>query len=443
MKQQIRNSADVLQIILALSLLVLGVSFGFLASISYALPGFMKGALGFIQLRPLHVSSVILWIILAAQAFVNIALQKTTQRNIPKWISYMRIGLLVIAVCAMFYSYFTKHFGGREYWEFSPWVGILFFGVWLLQLAGMLYLLRFVCSNPVFVWMWFTGAFFLIITFLENYAWLVPIVRKTTITDLTMQWKSAGSMVGAWNQLVYGLAAWLMTRLGGNEKSATTKMAFALYGLGLVNLMFNWGHHIYTLPTATYVRYISYAVSMTEWIILLRIIRLWRRTMEPAKKLRVFMSYRFLMAADVWIAVNLGLALLMSIPAINLFTHGTHITVAHSMGTTIGINTMILLGVCSRFLEENCRWRPGKYFVFLWLTLQVTLGIFLLLLLGSGIGRSIWQMQEQRMAFSQMMTLMRPIYIVFASVGGLMVILFWAIALPMLRMWFRLGKEHR
>src|SRR5687768_6643539 len=108
MKQQIRNSADILQIILALSLLILGVSFGFLASISYALPGFMKEALGFIQLRPLHVSSVILWIILAAQAFVNIALQKTTQKNIPNWISYMRIGLLLIAVCAMFYSYFTK-----------------------------------------------------------------------------------------------------------------------------------------------------------------------------------------------------------------------------------------------------------------------------------------------------------------------------------------------
>ena len=33
----------------------------------------------------------------------------------------------------------------------------------------------------------------------------------------------------------------------------------------------------------------------------------------------------------------------MSIPAFNLYTHGTQITVVHAMGTTIGINTMIVL----------------------------------------------------------------------------------------------------
>ena len=43
----------------------------------------------------------------------------------------------------------------------------------------------------------------------------------------------------------------------------------------------------------------------------------------------------------------------MSIPAINRYTHGTHITVAHAMGTTIGINTMILMASFSYFTKNE------------------------------------------------------------------------------------------
>jgi nitric oxide reductase subunit B len=37
------------------------------------------------------------------------------------------------------------------------------------------------------------------------------------------------------------------------------------------------------------------------------------------------------------------LAIIISLPALNLITPGTHVTVGHAMGTTIGINGMILL----------------------------------------------------------------------------------------------------
>ena len=65
------------------------------------------------------------------------------------------------------------------------------------------------------------------------------------------------------------------------------------------------------------------------------------------------MSYLFLVAADFWIICNLLLAILISIPVINIYTHGTHITVAHSMGSTIGINTMILLASIFYILHDS------------------------------------------------------------------------------------------
>lgn len=63
--------------------------------------------------------------------------------------------------------------------------------------------------------------------------------------------------------------------------------------------------------------------------------------------------YRFLMAADYWVIINLAMGILMSIPAINLYTHGTHITVAHAMGTTIGINVMIILASAFYFFKPS------------------------------------------------------------------------------------------
>ena len=71
-------------------------------------------------------------------------------------------------------------------------------------------------------------------------------------------------MVGSWNMLIYGCSIFLMEKISGERKYSRPLVAFVLYFTGLFNLMFNWGHHIYTLPTYPFVKHISYAVSMTE-----------------------------------------------------------------------------------------------------------------------------------------------------------------------------------
>jgi len=53
--------------------------------------------------------------------------------------------------------------------------------------------------------------------------------------------------------------------------------------------------------------------------------------------------------------LSLSLAIAMSVPAINVYTHGTHFTVAHTMGTTIGINSFLLLAFVFDILENKVR----------------------------------------------------------------------------------------
>lgn len=209
-------------------------------------------------------------------------------------------------------------------------------------------------------------------------------------------------------------SVFLMDKISNTKNTGTSKFAFAMYFLGLFNLMFNWGHHIYTLPTENYIRYIGYIVSMTEWVFFIKIIYDWRASINTIQKNYYYFPYRFIMAADIWVFLNMGQAILMSIPAINIYTHGTHVTVAHAMGTTIGINTMILLAACFEFFNKKEQSRNLNYLFWL---LQISLLVFWLSLNGAGIQKGIWQLSSHQESYSKMMESIKPYFIAFAFAG--------------------------
>ncbi len=99
------------------------------------------------------------------------------------------------------------------------------------------------------------------------------------------------------------------------------------------------------------------------------------------------------MTADGWIFLNILLALLISIPALNVYTHGTHITVAHAMGSTIGINTMILLASCYYIVYDSAKnpaaARPVAAELWGWIVLNASLVLFWLMLIVAGIEKGL------------------------------------------------------
>jgi nitric oxide reductase subunit B len=413
-------------ILTALVMLSAGLVFGVWSSLFYLAPGLA----GFEALRPMHVSSVLFWILLGASGAVYFGLQQTAGEVMSKPLARLQWALWIIAIGGIFYSYLSGQFGGREYWEFSPVWALPIAAAWLLFAVNFARAARKIARWPVYVWMWMTGIIFFLFSFAENYLWLFPYFREHFVTDMTIQWKVNGSLVGAWNQLIYGTSFYLMERISKNRKAGFNRLAFAMYFLGLFNLMFNWGHHIYTVPTPEYVRYTAYAVSMTEWIIFLRIIYTWKSSLSDAQKHFHYFPYRFLMAADLWVFLNLGQALLMSIPALNLYTHGTHVTVAHAMGTTIGINTMILLAACFEFLGEGRKAfsaanRGMNAALF---TAQGALLVFWLSLNTAGIMKGLWQMNAAPSPFNKIMEALNPWFWTFAFAGLVLAISLLALA---------------
>ncbi|MBS1950167.1 MAG: Cytochrome c oxidase subunit CcoN [Cytophagales bacterium] len=413
-------------------ILLSAFSFGLVGALQYTSPGLFKNVLSFEKVRPLHVSSAVFWILLAACGSVTHYLAEVKGKLWSVRLSNVQWYLFTGSIILILLSYLFGIFGGREYWEFHPLLAGPIILAWLFFIINVFKSIGSFRNQPVYVWMWMTGVVFFLFTFLESYLWLIPSFRSDVVKDMTIQWKSYGSMVGGWNMLIYGCSIYLMDKISGSQKYSYSKIAFTLYFLGLFNLMFNWGHHIYTLPAPKLIQYISYGVSMTELLLLGRIIYFWRSSVNTLKKNYHILPYRFLFAADLWIFLTLLLAIVMSIPAINIYTHGTHITVAHTMGATIGINSFLLLSFTFDIFNIHQQKVVRQISLGLYLSLA-SLFIFWLSLIIAGVLRADWQMHSSTVPFSVMMLSLRPYFIVFLISGVALFTGFFIIIFSLLR----------
>lgn len=405
----------------ALILLITALSIGVVTAFVFFDVGTFNKILPYYKLRPLHVSASLFWILTAAVGGVFFYLCDYFNTEIKNSFSLKFAGVLwVITVVLILASFLSGNFGGREYWEFPPAFAIPLLFCWIIFAIHFFKIVLGKKSKmPVFVWMWGTGISFFLLTYAEANLWLIPWFRENIIRDITIQWKANGAIVGSWNQIVYGTAFYLMTKISGDDSVALSRKSFFFYFLGLTNLIFNWGHHTYNVPAAPWVRHIAYFISMTEWLILINIMQSFKSKLSEVKKFANLVPYRFLLASEVWVFLNLILALLMSIPAVNIYTHGTHVTVAHAMGTTIGINTMILLASTfyifskhnSSFIEKN----KTAINISLWVC-NVSLAVFWLALIGAGIVKG-FEIVVNKTDFQTTMLHIKPYLYAFTGAG--------------------------
>lgn len=417
-----------------------GMFFGVIGGFQFLFPEFFRELL-FTKTRPLHVSLVVSWIFLAAIGGIYYYLAKQCKLKLfSQRAANWHFWIFIATGLAILISYFAGKFGGREYFEYPAVLSIPIFLSWIM--FGINYFKTVFNSTgpwPVYYWMWGTGIVFFFITFSEAYLWLIPYFRDNMVREITVQWKSYGALTGSWNMLVYGTAIFVASRISEDEQTARSKMAYGLYFLGFFNLMFGWAHHTYLVPSAPWIRTFAYAVSMTELLVLGKILWDWRATLSSYQINKHCNAYRFLFAADMWVFINLVLALVISVPAWNLYTHGTHITVAHAMGTTIGINTMILLASVFYVIREELPLEIhagcSRQVKFGYRVANASLAVFFTSLILAGLGKGLYD----GVSFQDMMLSIRPFLLLFVISGvtlmaGICIVLIYAVRLINLRL---------
>jgi nitric oxide reductase subunit B len=379
---------------LALTSCGLALLTGLLSAIVYTGGEPMVRALGLTlqHLRPLHETLAFSWIFLGGVAVVYGFLHREFGASTSAMRTRMALQrtLWSVAGVGVVVSLLGGHFSGREYLGYSPLFSLLVAAGWVLFVIDYFSLVGLrLRGRPVYVYMWSVALPFFLLTYAEAHLYLLPSVGQIPTRDLAIQWKSNGTLVGSFNLLVYGSLIYISGLITGNHRYAHSRTAFALFFVGLLNTFTNYGHHTYHLPQSHWIHGISFTVSMLEILILAKVVAdVVSALCVPGGPPIKGATCLFFLSASRWTLANLVLALAISVPPLNTLIHGTHVVVAHVMGSMIGIDSMILWGalwyIAVNTLGEGWR-RPElpsmRRAIF---TVNLSLAVFLVAFLARG-----------------------------------------------------------
>ncbi|MHC4960348.1 MAG: cbb3-type cytochrome c oxidase subunit I [Planctomycetota bacterium] len=337
----------------AVACILLSLLMGAFAALYYVpeIGATMKRAgISLMQLRPLHTTFASAWIYLGAVTCVYAFLfhEYGEPDAGDKWRFKAHMVLWGVAGLGVLVTLPFGVTSGREYLGFHPFFSLLVAAGWVLfAITFFKKISKGFWSRPVYVYMWACGILLFLYTFAEGHAYLFEGVRGRPVVDLQVQWKSCGTLVAAFNQMVYGSLIWVAERMTGDRSTSQSKKAFALLGLGMLNSFTNYAHHTYHLPQSHLIKWIAFVVSMLEILILVGVYREvvahLRKPRPGALDFRV--AKRFIELSKCWNLFLLSLALLISIPPLNALIHGTHVVMAHAMGSELAIDSYILFAV--------------------------------------------------------------------------------------------------
>lgn len=260
-----------------------------------------------------------------------------------------QLSLWSVAGIGILISLLSGRFTGREYVQYHPVFSVAILAGWVLFAWNYFaHVKGGLKGRPVYIYMWTLGILLFVISFTEGHLYLLDFFSDRPTRDLAIQWKSYGTLVGSFNQIIYGSLMYVSGRLHGDDSYSHSRTAFALFSVGGLNTLTNYGHHTFHLPQTPLIHWISFLISMLEVIVLAKVfldlLAMGRSRGAPAKH-RTTVS--FMRSATVWTFALLIVALLISVPPLNALIHGTHVVVAHSMGSMIGIDSMILWAAIS------------------------------------------------------------------------------------------------
>lgn len=345
-------------LLIALGSLAVVVISGLLAALVYIRwePVLRQAGITLSHLRPIHETFALGWVFIAGVTVIHYYLGSTF--GPPSTAACRRLkwqaGLWTMAGSGALLAYVTGHFSGREYLGYHPVFSLLILVGWFMFARN--YFERMgtsLRSRPVYVYMWTVAIPLFVVTYIESHLYLLDFISSRPVRDIAMQWKSNGVLVGSFNLLTYGSLMYIAGRLRRNDDYAYSRTAFALFFVGVFNTFINYGHHTYHLPQSPWIHWISFSVSMMEIVIVAKLLvdlvgLAGRRkdSQDPG------ISQLFMRSATAWSLIMVALSIGIAIPPLNALIHGTHVVVAHSMGSMIGINTCILMGAIAFIVSD-------------------------------------------------------------------------------------------
>lgn len=324
---------------------LLGVlAVGLVVGVKAAFPEWMMDLLPMQVLQPLHAFMGVAFVLCGLACGVVIALRRECG-------GFRGDGLIAPAMLTFVVGSGAAIVLGRgsgvEYvgWPvgMSVFLGLVFLG---LAAAVLSRLSALSARTPEGAWLLVIGLVLVALGLGER---SVEVIARPDLTrSLTIEWHALDTFFAGWNAALYGLGMVAIMRPGDQGRRLRGQWLFVL---AVFCLLSTFSHHHYMSAQPSVLKWIALTASMLAAVSFAR--HTWAIAMSWGKHRGGTPERAFFIAAEVWTLVAVGTGILLAVPQLNIWLHGTTAIVSHSMGSMIGVNVMIVMGTLVRYGCES------------------------------------------------------------------------------------------
>src|SRR5262245_11129569 len=330
----------------ALLLFALQIVFGFLALAKYLGPDPLLDVMHFATAKAIHTNLLLVWLLTGFMGATYYLVPEESRVEIhSERLAWIQLALWLGTGVATIVGYLFEVTEGRKFLEMPL---LLKFGVVIVMLIFLYNIAmtirasgRFTTTEGVLV----GGLAGAALLFLPG---LIPFDNYTL--DRFYRWLVVHLWVeGVWELIMGALLAFLLIRLSGADREVLEKWLYVIVGLTFLSGILGTGHHYYWIGTPAYWLWVGGFFSALEPLAFLGMATYAYTTVRRSGLAHPnSIALHWTIGSAVFSAIGAGiLGFAHTWPAVNQWTHGTHITTMHGHMAFFGAYAMIVLAMIS------------------------------------------------------------------------------------------------
>ncbi|TGE36416.1 cytochrome C and quinol oxidase polypeptide I [Desulfosporosinus fructosivorans] len=369
--------------------------------------------------RAVHLGLAVLWPLIGTMGIAYYSVVQEVQSDIysPK-IARWQLWLVLFFSFSLYATLSLRIGNGREYFEGLP---LIYLGISLSIALGAYNLLRTLISAKSRIT---PAAAITTAGICSLFLFLIPNIftYQNPIADEAVKFW----LVHLWEELAFelttaGFISYFYVLTGIASKSEMQRWLYLEATLTVVAGFFGTAHHYYWIGFPAYWLLLGLVFSISEVIPVFLLVFLTYKGLKkhPKLNLRLKLSLWFILSSLIHNLIGASLlGLLISVPQINLYMHGTYLTSGHAHLALFGALGFLVLGGIYHVLSQGSEPTSKDYKTGVIAILLLNIGLLtmgLSLIIAGFIQAYLWRMLG--MDFVDVHALIQP-YLIIRALGG-------------------------
>jgi nitric oxide reductase subunit B len=331
---------------LSMLLLSLQIIYGFIMGFAHMGYDNLHTFIPFNTARAVHTNLLVVWLLSGFMGAAYYIIPEEAEHELVsvKWAYIQLVSLAVVGVVAIV-GYHFNYWEGRKFLEIPRPLDWLVVANVLLFLGLILTTLFKGKKRTTTALVLTMGLFFAALLYLPGMIWF----DNQTMDSFFRWWVVHLWVEGVWELIMGAILAFLLIKLTGVDREVIEKWLYVIVGLTFISGILGTGHHYYYIGTPKYWLIIGGIFSAMEPLAFLGMalfaVAMYRK---GEKKHPNKMALNWTLGTAIVSFAGAGLlGLAHTIPAVNLYTHGTLVTAMHGHLAFWGAYGMIVLSIIS------------------------------------------------------------------------------------------------